>query len=54
MESYLENRSIESVDISYASSLAISDPRPFPDNGYKVTLAKNLSKKALSELFSDL
>ena len=54
MESYLENRSIESVDISYASSLAISDPRPFPDNEYKVTLAKNLSKKALSELFSDL
>jgi len=54
MENYLENRSIESVDISHASSLAISDPKPFPDNEYKVTLAKNLAKRALSDLIRDL
>jgi len=54
METYLENRSIESVDIIQASNLAISDPKPFPDNEYKVTLAKNLAKRALSDLISDL
>jgi len=54
MEKYLVNRSVENLDVSYAAGLAISDPKPFPDNEYKVTLATNLVKKALSDLICDL
>ena len=33
-----------------ADSLALPDPRPMADNGYKVALAANLVKRAVAKL----
>lgn len=50
VEEYLMGKATFGVDPAQAGSLALPDPHPMPDNGYKVTLAANLVKRAVAEL----
>jgi len=50
VEEYLRGRSVAQVDPAHAGSLALPDARPMADNGYKVILAQNLVKRAVSQL----
>ena len=50
VEAYLQGRPAAEVDPAHAGSLALPDPKPLADNGYKVLLAANLVKRAVAEL----
>ena len=50
VEAYLQGRPASRVDPAYAGSLALPDARPMADNGYKVVLANNLVKRAITQL----
>ena len=52
VEEYLQGRPVTEVDPSLAAELALPSARPMTDNGYKVTLARNLVKRAISELLA--
>ncbi len=55
-EEYLEGRPISQVDPPRAGSRVLPDARPMADNEYKVILANNLVKNAVThswELFLD-
>ena len=50
IEDYLRGRSVSGVSPSEAGALAIADPRPLPDNAYKLPMASNLTARALAGL----
>jgi xanthine dehydrogenase YagS FAD-binding subunit len=50
VEEYLRGKAITAVDPVLAGTLALPDARPMADNGYKVVLAANLVKRAVSQL----
>ena len=49
-EAYLRSQPAASVSTTEAGSLAIVDPRPLPDNAYKIPLAANLVNRAITRL----
>ena len=49
-EDYLTGRSTDGVSTAHAGSVAIDDPRPLPDNAYKLPLTANLVNRALQQL----
>ena len=49
-EEYLEGRPASQVDPPHTGSLALPHAQPMTDNGYKVILAKNLVKNAVTQL----
>ncbi len=51
-EDYLRGRSVSGVSTSDAGDLAIADPRPLPDNAYKLPMASNLTARAVSTLLA--
>jgi xanthine dehydrogenase YagS FAD-binding subunit len=48
VEEYLTGRRVDAVAPAYAGSLALPNPRPMADNGYKVPLARNLVARAVA------
>ena len=50
VEEYLRDRRIDEIDPTYAAGLALPAARPMADNGYKVTLARNLVRRAVNQL----
>ena len=50
VEGYLRDRSIDEIDATHAAGLALTTARPMADNGYKVTLARNLVRRAVNQL----
>jgi xanthine dehydrogenase YagS FAD-binding subunit len=50
VEEYLRGRYIDEIDPTYAAGLALPSARPMADNGYKVTLARNLVRRAVNQL----
>jgi xanthine dehydrogenase YagS FAD-binding subunit len=54
VEEYLRGRPVADVDAAHAGSLALPNPRPMADNGYKVPLARNLVKRAVAEVLGGL
>ncbi len=51
-EDYLRGRSVSDVSTSDAGDLAIANPRPLPDNAYKLPMASNLTARAISTLLA--
>ena len=49
-EEYLRSQPTTSVSTAEAGSLAIVDPRPLPDNAYKIPMAANLVNRAITRL----
>ena len=52
-EEYLRGRSVSQVDAVHAGRLAVEGAAPMKDNAYKVLLASNLVKRALTRLMDD-
>ena len=52
VEEYLRDRCIDEIDPTYAAGLALPAARPMADNGYKVTLARNLVRRAVNQLLT--
>lgn len=50
VDQYLQGKPVAEIDPAHAGSLALPDARPMADNGYKVTLASNLVKRAITQL----
>lgn len=50
VDRYLHGKSAAEIDPVYAGSLALPDARPLADNAYKLPLAANLVKRAVSQL----
>ena len=50
VEEYLCGKEADQMDPAHAGSLALPDARPMADNAYKVTLARNLVKRAIERL----
>ena len=50
VEEYLLNRCVDEIDSTYAGGLALPAARPMADNAYKVTLARNLVRRAVNQL----
>ena len=50
VEDYLRGKPIAEVDPAVAGSIALPDARPMTDNSYKVVLAANLVKRAVTRL----
>ena len=51
-EEYLRGREVADVVPSDAGAVAIADPRPLPDNAYKVPMAANLTARAVANLLT--
>ncbi len=49
-EEYLRGRAAAEVDTAAAGAIAVADPRPLPDNAYKVPMAANLVNRAIAVL----
>ena len=49
-EEYLRGRALDEVEVAHAGAVAVADPRPLPDNAYKVPMAANLTNRAVSML----
>ena len=49
-EDYLHGRAVGDVSPADAGAAAIADPRPLPDNAYKVPMASNLTARAIANL----
>ncbi|MSQ07206.1 MAG: xanthine dehydrogenase family protein subunit M [Dehalococcoidia bacterium] len=52
VEEYLRGQQVADVDAAHAGSLALPNPRPMADNGYKVPLTANLVTRAVGEVMS--
>jgi xanthine dehydrogenase YagS FAD-binding subunit len=50
VDHYLQGRAVAEVDPDHAGSLTLPDARPMADNGYKLALASNLVKRAITQL----
>ena len=51
-EEYLRGREVTDVVPSEAGAFAIADPRPLPDNAYKVPMTANLTARAVANLLT--
>lgn len=51
-EGYLRGRQVADVVPSDAGAVAIADPRPLPDNAYKIPMAVNLTARAVANLLT--
>ena len=51
-EEYLRGRTVAEIDTAEAGAVAIADPRPLPDNAYKVPMAANLTNRAIAVLLA--
>lgn len=51
-EEYLRGRAVDEIDTAAAGELAVADPRPLPDNAYKVPMAANLTNRAVATLLA--
>lgn len=49
-EAYLLGRAVGDVSPADAGAVAIADPRPLPDNAYKIPMASNLTARAVANL----
>jgi len=49
-EEYLHGRAVADVSRPDAGAAAIADPRPLPDNAYKIPMASNLTARAVANL----
>ncbi len=49
-EDYLRGRAVSNVSASDAGAVVISNPRPLPDNAYKLPMASNLTARSLAGL----
>lgn len=49
-EDYLRGRAVADVSPADAGAAAIADPRPLPDNAYKIPMASNLTARAVANL----
>ena len=52
VEEYLRERDIAAINPAAAGALAIPNPRPLPDNAYKVPLAANLVNRAVAAVLA--
>ena len=52
VESYFRGRPVGEVDAAFAANLALPNAITLADNGYKVTLATNLVKRAIIRLLT--
>ena len=50
VEDYLASRPAVEVDPAAAAALALTSATPFPDNGYKLPMARNTLRRALTML----
>ncbi len=50
VEGYLTGHFARDVDPAYAAALALPNATPLPQNGYKIPMARNIIKRALSTL----
>ena len=50
VEDYLTGRSASDVDPAEAAALALPNPTPLPQNGYKLPMARNTVKRAIAQL----
>ena len=53
-EEYLRGRAAADVDTATAGAIAVADPRPLPDNAYKVPMAANLVNRAIAVLLGGI
>ena len=53
-EEYLRGRQVGEIDTAEAGAVAVDDPRPLPDNSYKVPMAANLTNRAVATLLAGL
>ena len=53
VEGYLAGRTIAEVDSTEAASLALANATPLPGNGYKLPMARNIVRRALSHLLGN-
>lgn len=51
-EDYLRGRAVADVSPADAGGAAIADPRPLPDNAYKLPMASNLTARAVAHLLT--
>lgn len=51
-DDYLRGRAVADVSPADAGAAAIADPRPLPDNAYKIPMASNLTARAVANLLS--
>ena len=51
-EEYLRGRLVDEIDAAEAGAVAVADPRPLPDNTYKVPMAANLTNRAIATLLA--
>ena len=54
VEEYLDGLEVSDVDAAQAGGLTLSVATPLPQNGYKVPMAQNLVKRALTQLLAGL
>ena len=54
VEEYLRGRAVAAINPAAAGALAIPNPRPLPDNAYKVPLAANLVNRAVAAVLTPL
>ncbi len=52
-EEYLRDRVVGEIDTAHAGAVAIADPRPLPDNAYKVPMVANLTNRAITMMLAE-
>ena len=52
VEEYLTGRRVDAIDPAEAATLALPNATPLPQNGYKVPMARNTIKRALTSLLA--
>ena len=52
VEEYLRGRAVAAINPAAAGALALPNPRPLPDNAYKVPLAANLVNRAVATILA--
>ena len=50
VEKYLASRTTPAIDAAQAGSLALPNPTPLPENGYKIPMARNMVQRAVAQL----
>ena len=53
VEDYLAGRSAADVDPAEAAALALPNAMPLPQNGYKLSMARNIIRRALTQLLGN-
>ena len=53
VEDYLTGKAVADVNLAEAASLALPNATPLPQNGYKVPMARNIVRRALTQLLEN-